>query len=256
MPICADDYSITNEISKRILGLIENEQLCSTSVMVLFKEIHYSAELGRLSKKANIGLHFTLTDFEPQSEILAKLVNGKLPSFREWMFRRDFYTNKNFSLAIEDELNVQIKKFEDAFGFSPDHIDCHHHLQFLPPIHKIISKLYPSIKIRPTRTKIHLGADTFKMSMRKIILNRLSPVSNDTILLLEDKFSLENAVKYFDTVINEYDGNDMLLFHPGSDDEALRSKDSLNWQRERDFRLLSDPELNQRLFRRFLRFKA
>ena len=252
MPICADDYSIEKGVSRRILNLLEDGFICSTSVMVVFDEIDFSAELSQLHKKKNIGLHFTLTDFSPVSPSFSKLLNGRFPSFRELVYQNK-YRSQAFLNGVELELDAQIKRFVDILGFVPDHIDCHHHLQFMPVFQSMLSN--KTKNVRTTRTKFHLKADSLMMTMRKIVLNRLTRKTNDSLFLLDDKSNFNQAVSYFEKTIKHYDSTDQLIFHPGDINEQIRKRDTLVWQRQRDFSLLSDRNLHERYFRRFLNFK-
>jgi len=252
MPICSDDYSIDQGVSRRILKLMEDEFLCTTSVMVVFDEIDFSKDLASLHKHRNIGLHFTLTDFSPVSEPFSRLLSGRFPSFLELIYQKK-YRNEVFLSGLELELEAQINRFVDVLGFEPDHIDCHHHLQFLPEIHQRISQ--KTTNSRTTRAKIHVFDDSLKMTLRKIILNRFSGQVNSSLYLLDDKLSFKRAVNYIENTIMHYKPSDQLIFHPGEVNSQIQMRDSLVWQRERDFALLSDRSLQERFFNKFLSFK-
>jgi hypothetical protein len=120
--LCADDYGLSPGVSRGIRELLEARRLSATSCMVVFPEF---AEDGPLLKpfvgRADIGLHFTLTENSPLARVAAQmhLRPPPLP-------------------IIVGKLEEQIAKFTNAIGGPPDYIDGHQHIQLLPVVREAV----------------------------------------------------------------------------------------------------------------------
>ena len=145
LSICADDFGMTEKISDAIFKLIDAERVTETSCIVLSGAFHNRAKkLSKYQNRIGIGLHLTLTDFVPLSNLKSLSVGGKLGNIKSLLIKS---INKNYSKnEIIEEINMQLDLFQKLLGFSPDFIDGHHHVHQLPIIREalieIIKKRY------------------------------------------------------------------------------------------------------------------
>jgi predicted glycoside hydrolase/deacetylase ChbG (UPF0249 family) len=136
--LCADDYGISPGVNAAIRELVVRGRLNATSAMVVAPSMTASeatalAGLRRDMPHLQIGLHFTLTaPFRPTSETYAPR-------------RQDAFLPLPTTLGsaliarldrdhIAHELRAQIAAFSTLFGFLPDYVDGHQHVQIFPQI--------------------------------------------------------------------------------------------------------------------------
>ena len=147
--LCADDYALTEGVSRAIGELAAARRISATSVMVTTP--HWPAAAARLRvHRAHlaIGLHLNLTLGQPLAPMPRLAPDGKLPG-----------RNALIPLAllgivcsseIAGEIERQLDAFEKGFGFPPDHIDGHEHLHVLSgvrqPLFEVVSRRYGSVK--------------------------------------------------------------------------------------------------------------
>lgn len=138
--LVADDYGLSPGVDMAIRTLIASGKLSGTGCMTLFPEWAGAAavlkampEFGR----AAIGLHLTLTDFEPLSGA-GPLGPGRMPPLGKLI--RASYTGGVDQAALERELDAQLDAFVDAMGRMPDYLDGHQHVHFLPPVRRWLVK--------------------------------------------------------------------------------------------------------------------
>ena len=133
--LCADDYGQNQAISQAIIELIKNDRLSATSCMTnspLWPQ--HATWLSPLRSRADMGLHFNLTEGVPLSDRL-KNAHGFMPLSK--LIIRAYWRLLN-AAAIEEEFIAQLEAFRAAMGAYPDFIDGHQHVQQLPIISKII----------------------------------------------------------------------------------------------------------------------
>ena len=131
--INADDYGMHKDINDGIIKAYNDGVLTSTTVMMNYCD---ESELLRLRKEAKgigIGIHFTLTQGFPLTDVSFKRIDGKFD-------RVKLYNGEFCDQEIKNELRSQLNKMF-AFGVIPTHIDSHHHIHLRPRILKIIETL-------------------------------------------------------------------------------------------------------------------
>ena len=121
--LCADDFSVSEAVSRATLDLIDAGRLTAVSVMVstaLWAET--AGELAARRGRVAIGLHLDLTH---------------QPSSGRWNLRRLIAGALSGRLdvgALSTEFERQFDRFEAGLGYSPDHVDGHHHVHALPKV--------------------------------------------------------------------------------------------------------------------------
>jgi hypothetical protein len=136
MIICADDYALSDDISRAILELAGAGKLCAVSCMVALRrgDSALQAELLAHQARVDIGLHFCLTN---ESLPLGCSPDGQgayapLPSFGTVAWRA--LRGQTQPQEIAGQASAQYQLFVEKFGRRPDFIDGHLHLHQLPRI--------------------------------------------------------------------------------------------------------------------------
>lgn len=143
--LVADDYGLAPGIDRAIRTLIASGKLSGTGCMTLFPEWPDAARQLKAMTEASevaIGLHLTLTDFDPLSGI-GPLGKGPMPSLSRLI--RASYTGGVDLQALFRELDAQLHAFVQAMGRMPDYLDGHQHVHFLP-----------GVRLWLTRRRFHL----------------------------------------------------------------------------------------------------
>ena len=124
--LCADDYGIAEGVSRAILDLVDAGRLSGVSAMASTPSWpELARELVSRRGQVAIGLHLDLT-LSP--------FDGLAPALplRDLMLESLFGRLDIPALTVEFER--QFDAFERATGFSPDHVDGHHHIHAMPQV--------------------------------------------------------------------------------------------------------------------------
>ncbi|WP_333824879.1 ChbG/HpnK family deacetylase [Pinisolibacter sp.] len=135
--LCADDFGLGAEIDEAILALIEAERLTATGCMVAGAQFEADApRLAALSDRADIGLHFALTELSPLGPMPAFAPDGRPQELGSVLARA--LTGRLVYAEIAAEIGRQIDRFREVFGRSPDFVDGHQHVHVLPTVRKAL----------------------------------------------------------------------------------------------------------------------
>ena len=124
--LCADDYALTEGISRAVGELAAARRLSATSVMVTTP--HWRAAAARLRVhrgRLAIGLHLNMTLGSPLAPMPRLAPKGTFPQ-RNRLIAQALLGIANFD-EIAGEIERQLGAFETGMGFPPDHIDGHEH---------------------------------------------------------------------------------------------------------------------------------
>jgi predicted glycoside hydrolase/deacetylase ChbG (UPF0249 family) len=131
--LCADDYAMTEGISRAIGELAAAQRLSATSVMVTTP--HWPATAPRLAVHRghlSIGLHLNLTSGRALGPMPRLAASGTLPSLERLMAWASL--PPLVRTEIRDEIERQLDRFEAGLRFPPDHVDGHQHVHVLPAV--------------------------------------------------------------------------------------------------------------------------
>jgi predicted glycoside hydrolase/deacetylase ChbG (UPF0249 family) len=133
----ADDFAITEGVSRAILKLASIRHLSATSALVTSSRWPDDAP-GLAKQRGNlaIGLHLNLTLGAPLGPMTRMAPDGKFPSLKKLLIHS--IARRLDALEIGDEFCRQLDRFERVLGFPPDHIDGHQHIQVLPVIRQAL----------------------------------------------------------------------------------------------------------------------
>lgn len=142
--ITADDLNHSPCIDEAILWCAEHRLITSTSVIVNTPISDSLVEdCQRLSKRISFGLHFNLSRYQPVAptsriESLISTDGAFLcePSLAGFLERLQTVPHQ----AIEHELEAQLERFFEYFGFPPSHIDSHHYAHSTDPVRPVVLK--------------------------------------------------------------------------------------------------------------------
>jgi predicted glycoside hydrolase/deacetylase ChbG (UPF0249 family) len=130
--LCADDFGLTEGVSRAILDLARARRISATSVITtrpwwprLAPELASCSDLG-------IGLHLNLTTSEPLGTMPMHAPHGMFPSLAELL--RGALLGRLQGQEIRDEIERQLSAFAAALGRPPDFVDGHQHVHVLPGI--------------------------------------------------------------------------------------------------------------------------
>jgi chitin disaccharide deacetylase len=150
--LCADDYAMTNGISRAIIELAEAGRLSATSAMTT--SAHWPSHatwLARVRGQIATGLHLNLTLGQPLGPMPGLTFNRQFPPIADLTARS--LSGRLDRAEIAAEIERQLVAFEAELGFAPDHIDGHQHVHVLPRVRDalldVVTRRYGSARMRP-----------------------------------------------------------------------------------------------------------
>lgn len=230
----ADDFNLTEGVSRGILEAHRHGILTSTTAMVNLPGLTRSRDLARDAPHLGVGLHLNLTFGPPV------LPPGRVPSLVEGdgRFARDRVRLGAASdpSEIRAEWAAQAERFEAVFGRRPTHLDSHHHVHRHPRIFEVALNLAEGLGI-PLRA--------FTPDMARRIRERHLPAVDQAVgdVGADAYWTPERLLA---TVGALGEGVTELMCHPGYADGAL-SISSYGAQREVELRALCDPRVKRAL---------
>jgi predicted glycoside hydrolase/deacetylase ChbG (UPF0249 family) len=147
--LCADDYGLSEGVSRAIGELAAARRLSATSAIVTLA--HWPAMAQRLAVHRGhlaIGLHLNLTLGAPAGAMPRLAPSGLLPRRNALMARA--LLGLSDPAEIRGEIERQLDAFERMLGFAPDHIDGHEHVHVLSgvrgPLLETVARRYRAVK--------------------------------------------------------------------------------------------------------------
>lgn len=131
--LCADDFALTEGVSRSILALLDAGRLSATGAMT--NRPHWrrlAADLGAHSGRADLGVHLNLTCAAPLAAMPQLAPGGDLPTLGA--LARAAASSPAARSEIALEIDRQLDAFEQALGRPPDFVDGHQHVHVLPGI--------------------------------------------------------------------------------------------------------------------------
>ncbi|HXF54460.1 MAG TPA: ChbG/HpnK family deacetylase [Hyphomicrobiaceae bacterium] len=131
--LCADDYGLTEGVSRGIEELAVLRRISAASALVnLTGWPRYGPRLSAVRDRIAIGLHFNLTLGAPVGEMPRLAPFGVLPRLGPLLAAA--LAGRLEATEIAGEVCRQIDSFEQATGHAPDFIDGHQHVHALPGV--------------------------------------------------------------------------------------------------------------------------
>jgi chitin disaccharide deacetylase len=135
--LCADDFALTEGVSRSILELLELGKISATGAMT--NRPHWkrlAGELSRFSGSADLGLHFNLTCAAPLGPMARVAPGGEFPRLGD--LARAAASSAAARAEIRAEIERQLDAFENALGRAPDFVDGHQHVHVLPGVRRAV----------------------------------------------------------------------------------------------------------------------
>jgi predicted glycoside hydrolase/deacetylase ChbG (UPF0249 family) len=252
--LCADDYGLVPGIGRAVRALIEAGRLTATSCMTFGRHWPAEAALIRpLRDRADVGLHFTLTDHVPMAPMPRLAPDGRLPPLGALIRRALLGAIDETEVAAE--LERQLDAFERHVGRSPDHLDGHHHVHQLPGIGRAVLAVFERrLRIHGTRLR-YCDEPLAAVLARRVAVPRAAVIGllgrrfqtaarargipgNARFAGVRDFAPGEDyAVLFLRFVAGAVPGT-LIMCHPGFADPELAALDSVTAQREEEYRYL------------------
>lgn len=145
--LCADDFAMTEGVSRSILELLGRGKLTATGAMT--NRPHWrrlAPELAAFGGAADLGLHLNLTCAEPITTMPRLAPGGTLPGLKD--VAQAAVSSSTVRAEIATEITRQLDAFEQAMGRSPDFVDGHQHVHVLPGVRRtlldLLARRYPA----------------------------------------------------------------------------------------------------------------
>jgi hypothetical protein len=253
--LCADDYAMTEGVSRGIEELADAGCLTATSAMVTTR--HWPAHAVRIADRRRqlaVGLHFNLTLGNPLGPMPGLAPDGRLPALGDIVWRallggiaRD---------EVEAETQRQLDAFEAAYGAPPDFIDGHQHVHALPGVREgflaAITKRYRGrpLLVRSPADAWGAIAGRGVAVAKALLLSTLAAgfagrvraagfLANDGFAGVS-AFAAERAAVEFERFALVGGPLPLVMCHPGHADAELAALDPLTERRERELEVLRD----------------
>jgi predicted glycoside hydrolase/deacetylase ChbG (UPF0249 family) len=264
--LCADDYGMTEGVSRAIGELAAARRLSATSVLVTSPHWPTSAprllaHRGRLS----IGLHLDLTLGPPLGRLRRLAPSGRFLGLQALIPMACLRLLEQAEIAAE--VSRQLDAFEARLGFPPDHIDGHQHVHALPQVRDAlvdeVARRYrdlppmlrdpadslPSIKARGEPMMKALLVHALSHGFREAARTRKIPVNGG----FSGFSSFDQIVPYADELRRAFSfvtSPHVVMCHPGHVDDELRARDPVVERRRMEYDvLMRDPDLPARIWR-------
>jgi predicted glycoside hydrolase/deacetylase ChbG (UPF0249 family) len=264
--LCADDYAMTEGVSRAIGELAAARRLSATSVLTTSP--HWPGMAPRLlvhRRHLSIGLHLNLTLGRPVGPMPRLAPQGTLPrlaSLTAWSLGGVLDAEE-----IGAEIGRQLDRFEAELGYPPDHIDGHQHVHVLPGVRRaLLREVTSRYRMRPPLLRDpsdRLGAILsrrttaakaltvaalamgFASSARKRGLH-----TNDSFAGFSRFDEREPYADELEQALSAPAGRHLVMCHPGHPDAELASLDPVVNRRRMEYEaLMADPTLMARIWR-------
>lgn len=264
--LCADDYALTEGVSRAIGELAAARRLSATSAIVTTP--HWPAMAQRLAVHRGhlaVGLHLNLTLGAPTGAMPKLGPGGTFPGRNALMLRA--LPNLLDAREIRDEIERQLDTFEKCVGFPPDHIDGHEHVHVLPGIRaallEVIARRYGTVKplVRDPSDRWQAiaarSASRGKALAVAALALGLAGQARSLHIPTNNGFSgfsrFEESVPYADELaaaLIETGPRHVVMCHPGHPDAELASLDPVVQRRRMEYEaLMRDTALPGRIWR-------
>ncbi len=263
--LCADDFGLSEGVSRGILSALAAERLSAISVMTTRPNWRAAArDLAASAPSTDLGLHLNLTLAAPLTAMPKLAPAGTLPPIAELLSAAQAgrLQEDEICLEIAEEIAAQLYAFAVAFGRFPDFIDGHQHIHVLPGIRKA---LFAVLQKKGLRGRLWLrdpGDHPWRILRRKIGIKKALEISQLARPFVAEAHSYGFAVNEgFSGYSAGAHGRDyaadfahyliapgpahLIMCHPGHVDDDLVRLDSKTKSRENELAFLLSPRFDE-----------
>jgi predicted glycoside hydrolase/deacetylase ChbG (UPF0249 family) len=249
--VIADDYGLAPGVNDAILDLMAAGRISGTSCMTGFPE--WQADASRLRPhlgRAATGLHLTLTDQSAVTGRSSLAPDGRMPSFANLALGSSL--GRIDKRSVHAELDAQYDRFIEALATTPDFIDGHQHVHFLPVVRAWLRLRFPRsaagkrpllrgspltrVAADPASRKIatiKAVAMGFDRAMQRSGFEMMGPLAG--IYDWRQPAGFAAALK---SGIRDLPDGGLFMCHPGVIDGVLKSRDPMLDARPAEFQVL------------------
>jgi predicted glycoside hydrolase/deacetylase ChbG (UPF0249 family) len=252
--INADDFGLTEPVSRGIIKAHREGILTSTTFMVSFPWAEQMAALLSEAPDLGVGVHLNLTTGAPllPPAQVPSLVNadGRFSkSLLHLLFRVDMVDARR-------EWSAQVERGIALLGRRPTHLDTHRYLQGYPPFAEALLAVARDYGIPAVRclypdlaAQAHIGRWSPRGLLLERYLRRSSALTAGSGLrspnaTIAGDFNLEGLLR---RLHRTGEGVTEIVTHPGIVDDELRALSSLVEQRELELAALTAPEARRKV---------
>jgi len=239
--LCADDYGLSDGVSRGIVELAAMGRLSATGAMTNMPGWRRAApDLRPLKGRIGIGLHLNLTTGSPLGLTPQLAPEGRFPPLRELLAKA--FRGGLDEAEIRVEIARQLDAFEEVHGEPPSFIDGHQHVHVLPVIRQAL--------LQALRERGYAGRVWLRDPAERVgaILRR--PIGRGKALVVKGLargfaheaqaagFAINRgfsgfapfdlsvpASRIFETAFSHLGRMPLVMCHPGYGDDELRSLD-------------------------------
>jgi chitin disaccharide deacetylase len=264
--LCADDYAMTEGVSRAIGELAAAKRISATSVMV--NSQHWPAAAPRLRAHRghlSIGLHLNLTLGSPLGPMRRLAPSGRLPGVGSLVARA--LCGVLSGDEVRGEIERQLDRFETGLQFPPDHIDGHQHVHVLPKVRDALlraaqrryatrpplirdpSDRFAAIRERRVAAPKAMAVAALAVGFARAAQGRGLPI-NDGFAGFSSFDAQSSYAQELQNALLRAGRRHLVMCHPGHADEELVRLDPVVARRQMEYEaIMRDPDLTQRIWR-------
>jgi predicted glycoside hydrolase/deacetylase ChbG (UPF0249 family) len=234
--VTADDFGLTDGVSRGILEAHRRGILTATSALVNLSDLMRHRELADAAPTLGIGLHLNVTLGAPvlSADRVRSLVGQDGKFVRDGGWR----AAAGDPGELRAEIAAQAGRFVTFFGRRPTHLDTHHHTHLYPPILEAILDQASTMRIPVRAVSRAMAAE-----IRRRGVSCPDRLVGD--VGVEAYWTRDRLLALIPTLP---DGVTELMCHPGYADAALAAS-SYCAQREVELAAFCDPAVREALHR-------
>lgn len=247
--LCADDYGMTEAVSRGLLEVAAAARISAASAMASLPDWPRAARDWLDARpSADLGLHVTLTVGAPLGSMPRLAPGGELPRLGALVAAS--VARRLPQGEIEAEIGRQIDSFCDATGAAPTHVDGHQHVHLLPGVRRaLVSALaqrnLAAVPVRDSSDAPARIARRRAFSAKAAQVNALAAgfrglasraghVLNQGFAGYSDFSPDRYDARQFGSYLTAPGPRHLVMCHPGRVDDALRRLDPVTQARERE----------------------
>lgn len=167
--LCADDYGMTEAVSRGLLEVASAGRISAASAMASLPDWRRAArDWAAARPAADLGLHVTLTVGAPLGPMPRLAPGGEFPGLGT--LAAAALSRRLPRDEIEAEIGRQIDAFCDATGAAPTHVDGHQHVHVLPGVR---AALFAALAARGLAHRSRSPSSASSAARRSSTLSRL-----------------------------------------------------------------------------------
>jgi chitin disaccharide deacetylase len=147
--VTADDFNLSEGVSRGILEAHHHGIVTETSVMVNLGDLRHATAMLAAAPRLGIGLHLNITRGFPVAP--SRAVVELLGSNGQFLGSPQALPRHMRSEGVRAEFQGQVDTFVRAFGRLPQHFDTHHHVHQHPVVLEALLDLAVSLRV-PVRS--------------------------------------------------------------------------------------------------------